>query len=399
MLHFYSAQNELVNSRKAMSQCLVEALGDQDKSKCNLIIIHTTVGHNFRELLSEAMEVCPNATVVGCSGGGVIGKKGPSEKMRSLAIMAVTGSKDEFSVACDGNVNGDNSFETGRKVANKLKAQNPEVQLINVLASGIDIAADKVIEGIESVFGPDIVVFGGTSADNMKLKNTFQFHNDLILERGILLIGFSDPTIEMNTAVSHGSKPIGEEFTVTKSKRNEIIELDGKSAWEVLMDALDLPKSTGANEAVVVSAVAERIPEELVEEYGREHKLHTIFKVSDDRKSFYLPVDCQEGTRLSLVQRDEDLIFGGTREMMEKLTQRIENKNVIAVFHTDCVARGRMTFDKIVKDDLINNLQTPICKGKDIPWLGLYGFGEFTPLNGKNHFHTQTSSVYVLSRN
>jgi hypothetical protein len=292
--------------------------------------------------------------------------------MRSLAIMAVVGPQDEFAVTCEGNILGSNSYEVAKKASTTLKSQNPNINMINVLASGIDIAADKVIEGIEEVFGEDITIFGGTSADNMKLKNTFQFHDELVLERGILLIGFADPTIELNTAVSHGSKPIGSDFTVTKSDANEVLELNGEPAWNVLMHALGMPENTEAAEAVVVSALAEKIPEELVAEYGREHKLHTIFKVDNDKKSFFLPVDCPEGTKLSLVERDEDLIFGGTKKMIEGLTPKIENKEVLAVFHTDCLARGRMTFDKIVKDDLINNLQSPVCKGKNVPLVRIW---------------------------
>lgn len=398
MLNFYSSQNELVNSTKAMNHCLNDALARQDISQCNLVIIHTTVGHNFGELLKEARRICENATIVGCSGGGVIGKKGPSEKMRSLAVMAVIGPKEEFSVTYENNIVGANSFDVGKNASEKLIGLNPNINIINVLASGIDIAADKVIEGIESVFGSGVVIFGGTSADNMKLKNTFQFYDDLILERGILLIGYADPTLQINTAVSHGSKPIGTEFTVTKSNSNEVIELDDKPAWSVLMHSLGMPEKTEAADSVVVSALAEKIGADLIDEYGREHKLHTIFKVDLERMSFYLPVDCTEGTKLSLVERDEELIFGGTRNMIDGLVSKIDGKKIVAVFHTDCLARGRMTFDKIVKDELITNLQAPICKGEDIPWLGLYGYGEFTPLGARNHFHTQTSSVYVLSR-
>lgn len=399
MLNFFSSQNELVSSRKAIRTSLEDALGSDNLNDCTLIIIHATIGHNFKELTDEAKLTCPNATVVGCSGGGVIGKDGPSEKMRSLAVMAICGPENEFVVGCHDSISGDNSFELGAKVAQMLKDESDNISMINVLASGIDIAADKVIEGIEDVFGTGIHIFGGTSADNMKLKTSFQFHNETILERGILMIGFADPTLKMQSAVSHGSRPIGNEFEVTNSESNEVIELNGKPAWEVLMNALDMPTETLAADAVVISALAEQIDPSLAEEYGRSHKLHTIFKVNQEKLSFYLPVDCPEGTKLSLVQRDEDLIFGGTKTMISNLTEKIDRDAIVAVFHTDCLARGRFTLDKIVKDDLISNLQNPIREGREIPWIGLYGFGEFTPLGGRNHFHTQTSSVYVLSRN
>jgi small ligand-binding sensory domain FIST len=33
-----------------------------------------------------------------------------------------------------------------------------------------------------------------------------------------------------------------------------------------------------------------------------------------------------------------------------------------------------------------------------VPWLGMYGFGEFTQLAGRNFFHNYTTSIYCLTR-
>jgi hypothetical protein len=43
-------------------------------------------------------------------------------------------------------------------------------------------------------------------------------------------------------------------------------------------------------------------------------------------------------------------------------------------------------------------MQQPLTKGTPLPWLGMYGFGEFTRLKGKNLFHNYTTSIYALIR-
>jgi hypothetical protein len=126
--------------------------------------------------------------------------------------------------------------------------------------------------------------------------------------------------------------------------------------------------------------------------------IHTIFKVSDDHQSLYLPASCVVGTKLWLMQRNEDAIFEGTDAFVAEIAQQLRGRRPVAVFHTDCAARGRMMFNKIAKDEITAKIQEPIMQGEQIPWLGLYGFGEFTPVNNVNHFHTQTSSVYALVR-
>jgi len=84
--------------------------------------------------------------------------------------------------------------------------------------------------------------------------------------------------------------------------------------------------------------------------------------------------------------------------MMNRIIERLKGRVPLAVFHADCQARGRLLFNRIMKDEIINRLQFPICKGENIPWLGMYGGGEITPLGGKNHVHIYTSSLYVLVR-
>ncbi|MFT5390811.1 MAG: hypothetical protein ACI8PT_000999 [Gammaproteobacteria bacterium] len=397
MLRFASSQSDSVNSAKAMQECLDESLASLGAEFCDLLVIHATVGHSFKGLLEEARKRLPNAEIIGCSANGIIGRKGASERMRSLAIMAVSGTA-EFSVAWADSIRGATSFDVSAKAATQLKSENDGINIINVLASGIDIAADQVIAGIESVFGSDVSIIGGTSSDNMKALVSYQLAGDHVLERGIVLLGFSDPTLALVAGGCHGSVPVGQPFEVTAAEDNRVDELDGQPAWPTLMDRLGLPAESDAGSVLVVSALGQEVPAESADAYGNSTVIHTIFKVSDDHQSLYLPASCPVGAKLWLMQRDEEAIFEGTDSLVAAITEKLKGRTPVAVFQTDCAARGRMMFNKIAKDEIIARMQEPIMQGKGVPWLGLYGFGEFTPVHGTNHFHTQTSSIYALVR-
>jgi len=44
-------------------------------------------------------------------------------------------------------------------------------------------------------------------------------------------------------------------------------------------------------------------------------------------------------------------------------------------------------------------MQTPFFdNGICPPWLGMYGFGEFARLGGKNTYHNYTTALYVIYR-
>ena len=98
------------------------------------------------------------------------------------------------------------------------------------------------------------------------------------------------------------------------------------------------------------------------------------------------------------MQRDEDRIFAGVDWMLRRLETMVDGREIVAVFHADCLARGRLTFDRVSKDEIIGKLQKPLVGDRDVPWLGLYGYGEFCPLAGRNSLHTFTTSLFPVVR-
>lgn len=398
MLHFYSASNGVVNSRKAMALCLEKALGNKASADCRLLIIHSSIAHNFPDFLDEAKARCPNARIVGCTSAGVIGTEGANESMKALGVMAIkTDDLEDFAIAYCENIRGDNSYQAAREMALALKSENPRINMIQILASGIDIAADRSIEGIESVFGPETPIFGGTSSDNMKAVSTFQFVDRQVLERGAVLVGYADPSLEVVMGVHHGSVPIGIGYEVTRAKANRIFEIEGRPAWPFIMNKLNLPEDSHPGPCIPVAGIGELLPENFHERYDNKHILRVIVKVEQDG-SFYMPVDCKPGTKLWLTRRNEELIFSGLERMINRMKNKINQRKIAAIFHTDCAARGRALFNKVLKDEIIHRMQYPLIGEKEIPWLGMYGFGEFTLLGGRNYFHNYTTSIYALLR-
>lgn len=403
MLTFYSASNGEVNAQKAMYLCLQSALKELDIQfpfdEPILILIHSTIGHHFPSLLEEARRMCPNARLAGCTSNGVTAVEGANENMRALGLMIVRAEHpQEYQLAFHPEIRPDNSYEASQKMAQELYGQNPNINMVGFLASGIDIAADRAIEGIESVFGPQIPIFGGTSSDNMKAISSYQFLDTQVYERGAVMFGFADPTLRLEMGVHHGSVPIGNPLVVTRSVGNRIFEIDAKPAWTYLMRKLHMPEDSHPGPCIPVAGLAIELPQEYHEDYNNRHILRAIVQVGEDQ-SFYIPVDCPEGTELWLVQRDEDLIFDGLDKMLRQLNQKIAGREIVGVFHTDCAARGRAMFNKIEKEEILDKMQTALLSdGKKVPWLGMYGLGEFAQINGRNFFHNYTTSIYALIR-
>jgi hypothetical protein len=398
MLAFTSASNGTVDTAQSVAEAIRAASAGRNPADARVVAFHLTMGHDDAAVIAAVRKLCPTSRIVGCTCAGVIGREGANESMRALALMLVWGPEEEVGMTVAEHVDGANSYEQAAKLARDLVAQRGQPRFVMYLASGIDIDCDRSVEGIESVLGPNVTIFGGTSADNMKGVASFQFVDDKVHEHAAVLIGFFDPTLEVYTQASHGFVPSGVEMTVTRATGNRVHELDGEPAWRVFTRNLGLPATAQPGDTIPPGAVGVKLAPRVEAEYGDSHLLRVITRTLPDG-TFLMPVTSEKGTKLSLMRRDEARIFKNLDVMMNQIKAAVGKRKIVGVFHADCGARGRLTLDRVSKEEIVRAMQTPLAQNGETPaWLGMYGFGEFARLGAKNEFHNYTTSLYVISR-
>lgn len=399
MLKFSSASARIVNSERAMAECLEIAFPDGGPGEAGLFIINSTLGHKLDKLGAALQKFVPGAVVLGCSASGVIGREGVGESMSDVALMAVSGPAGEYGVAGVRDIYGHNSYEKGLELAQALKAKTPTPTAIYLICPGIDIANDLVLKALTETFGEEINIFGGTSSDNMRGLVNYQYYDGLMSEHDAWAVSLADPTLKAVTRATHGFTAYGQPLTATKVDGHRILEFDGRPAWAEYAGRLSLPASSLCGDTIPVGALAEKLPEDLALEYGNPHILRAITKYDPDGTVYY-PVTAREGLELWLTSRDEDLIFSEQRRSLEWICDRMNGQKPVAVFQTDCLARGRFLFNKVVKDEIIAMMHSFLNDetGQTPPWLGMYGFGEYAQLGGRNAYHNYSTALLTLHR-
>lgn len=391
MLRFNSGYSGKVNSTAAMQEALLQA----EAKSASVVLIHATVGHNFAPMLAAAAATCPDATIVGCTGSGVIYSHGVSESMRALAVMSIAGA--EVAVSFRDGLTSLNGRDLAAQAARELQGKLDGINAILLYTPFDDVACDEILAGIEFVFGRDLPIAGGIAADNGKAKTSFLFHGQTVTEHRLLMIGLADQGLQLLSISHHGNRSIGQPFLVTAAEGNLISELDGGPAWLRVVQRLGLPDETTPVEALPLAALVIEIDGSERESYDTSQVMLVPFR-TDSSGGFYLNAKVAVGTRLHLMQRDEEKIFAGVDWMMRRMETMVDGRDIVAVFHADCLARGRQTFDRVSKDEIIAKLQKPLIGDRDVPWLGLYGYGEFCPIAGRNSLHTFTTSLFPLVR-
>jgi hypothetical protein len=185
---------------------------------------------------------------------------------------------------------------------------------------------------------------------------------------------------------------------VTSCQGNTIQTLNGKPAWSEYLRRLGLPENATCGDTIPVGALGEKLSTTLSEEYGNQHLLRVV--TSHDGQNMHYATDIKQGTELWLTKRDEALIFNEMEKMVNQMKLKLIGKTPVAVFHADCLARGRFLHNRIIKEELVSSMQVPFYdkQGNCPPWLGMYGFGEFARLGNKNTYHNYTTALYVLYR-
>ncbi|MDR2169127.1 MAG: hypothetical protein LBP59_03200 [Planctomycetaceae bacterium] len=397
MLEFFSSSVRIVNSERATQECLEVAFPSGIPATCRSIIFNATLGHKLDKVAAAVHKIIPSIPVFGASGCGVTGREGVGESMNELAMMAICGSDKELLTAAVSEIYGHNAYQKGVELAQQLKNQNPQINVIYLLCPGIDIDNDLILKAFVDTFGEEVTIFGGTSSDNMSGVHSYQFHDNVLSEHDAWAIGFADTTLKNITRATHGFSAYGEPMIVTKCDGNRIYELNGRGAWSEYTERLSKPTNATCGDTIPIGALAEELTPELAQEYGNPHILRVITK--HDGEIMYYPVTCKEGLRLWLTLRDEDLIFSEQQRSLEYLKKHIGTCKPVAVFQTDCLARGRFLFNRVVKDEIISMMHDALSvDGVVPPWLGNYGFGEYTRLGGKNTYHNYSTALLVLYR-
>lgn len=399
MLSFHSASARTVNSERAMAECLDIAFPQGPPADLRLFIINSTLGHKLDKLGDVLKRLAPGAAVVGASCSGVIGREGVGESMSDVALMAVSGPASECGLASVRDIYGHNSYEKGLELARALQSRTPDPTAIYLLCPGIDIANDLVLQALTETFGPQVTIFGGTSSDNMRGLVNYQYHGGVMAEHDAWAVGLADPTLSAVTRATHGFTAYGPPLTVTRAAGHRIIELDGQPAWTAYTERLSLPAASLCGDTIPVGALAEKLPGDLAAEYGNSHILRVVTKYDPDGAMHYATT-VREGLRLWLTTRDEDLIFSEQRRTLEYLAGHMGGHRPVAVFQTDCLARGRFLFNKVVKDEIIALMHSFLVdrEGGTPPWLGMYGFGEYAKLGGENTYHNYSTALLTLYR-
>ncbi|RFC35674.1 MAG: putative conserved protein, contains FIST-N domain [Candidatus Nitrotoga sp. SPKER] len=320
----------------------------------------------------------PQAHIVGCSSSGnVLGVE------ISDGDMVATVIKLEHSRVLLTSVDiepGKSVKEMGIRLMAKLCA--PELRHVIVLSDGLLVSGSELAKGLNQA---GVSITGGLAGDGGQSGKTWVMA-DAPAETGrIAALGFyGDVTIKSGCFT--GGEEFGAERIITRSKGNEVYEIDGEPA-------LNLYKRYLGEQAKELPASGWCFPLSIQASKKEQAVARTLLAVDEVACSLIFAGDVPQGYLCKLMRMNLDN-FIDSAELAAEAAQPASHYGAGLCFLVSCLGR-RLVMGQMTEDEL------DIVREKldaEILITGFYSFGELAPFSNvmQCQLHNQTITLTTI---
>jgi hypothetical protein len=328
-----------------------------------------------------------SALIVGCGTGSHI--QGGEIRDSGVAAVAIRYAATSLKLARADIEAASASFACGANLAAQLL--QPDLAGVLVLSDGVTVNGSRLIAGMESVLGTEVVLSGGLAGDGAAFHETLVGGNDQPRPQRVVAVGFNGAAVRFGYGSAGGWDAFGPPRQVTRVRDNVLYELDGKPA-------LDLYAHYLGDEAAGLPATALVYPLTIIDPTrAGDGLVRTVLGVDKQARSMIfagdIPVDATVQLMRGTLQRVTDGAGEAARRAQIGFASDIAGDTLALLI--SCVGRrlllGQRTEEEI---DAVGEALPARCAR-----LGFYSHGEIAPYSatGGCVLHNQTMSITLMA--
>jgi small ligand-binding sensory domain FIST len=336
-----------------------------------------------RELAPRLADV-PAATLIGCSGAGIIGEAREIEDRPSVSVTAA----ELPGATCTAfRVEPDTLPEDAAAWRARVGVDEPTGLL--VLADPFSGNVQELIEGLDATF-PRARKFGGLVSGGRMPGANWLFANGETFHDGAVGVAFTGD-LAIDTIVAQGCRPIGAPMVVTRGEGNLIIELDNASPLTVLKtlhDSLDARDRVLFRHSLFVGI---EMKDSLVHREG-ELLVRNIVGFDPETNVLAVAAQLRPFQVIRFLLRDSK---AATQDLVRLLDahRAAGHGTCDGALLFSCVGRGVHLFGEPDHDCRLFRQYVG-----DVPVGGFFCNGEIGPVGGTTFLHGYTSSFALFRR-
>jgi hypothetical protein len=357
-----------------------------DAGKCRLVLIFgASACISSPALFKKISEAYPQAEILLSSTSGEIMNESVYDD--SVVVTAIQFDKTIVRSAKTNIKNHSNSYDTGKYLMEQLQAA--DLANVFVISDGTHINGSELVAGFNEKNKRNIPVTGGLAGDAARFSETFVGLNEVPSGGNVVALGFYGS----NLLIGHGSfggwDEFGRERSITRSNKNVLYEIDGRSALDLYKEYLgpyvdELPGS------------ALLFPLSMRENDSCENVVRTILSIDEKEKSMTFAGNLPEGSKVRLMKANFDNLIGGSSTAATHSFESLSGQKPELAILISCVGRKLILQERVDEE---------VQAAKDIfgahtTITGFYSYGEISPFNPastKCELHNQTMTITTFS--
>ena len=334
-------------------------LRDNSGAKSIIEVIEPTGKRElFEDSLKKTHQRFPETEIYGMTSQGPILAKpelGEEDNRKALCSLMIFEESGAIARGYDCHIH--TAKEAGALFVEELK-EISDLKGILMMSSDIRLFSDDFAQVILQEY-PEVPIFGAMAGSQDIAKDySLVFKNDEIFGRGIVAVAFYGKNLHITTKNSLGWRPLGKEFTITKSSEDGFVhEIDGKPAMDLYRDCLGVVEDKYFYENTAAFPLL----------FMQNGKIAGRVALYANEGSVLFTMPIPEGTRASFAYARKKYLLG---ESLKNANDMIAfNPEAVLVF--SCMTRRSFMGDVLAEKEFAYYKNVcPSCI-----WTG--GYGEF----------------------
>ncbi|CAA9460481.1 MAG: FIG00870999: hypothetical protein [uncultured Rubrobacteraceae bacterium] len=324
-------------------------------------------------------------TLIGCSGGGVIG--GGEEIEQQPAVTITAARLPDVTVRpfhLDGDLPDlDGPPDAWEELMGVKRGEEPQFVL---LADPYSVHSEMLLSGLDYAF-PGSPKIGGLASGASSPGLNALFLDSEVHSSGVVGVSLTGNVV-VDTVVAQGCRPIGELMQVTRCRDNLIYELDGETAYsaiEKLFEGMGDHDRALAVRSLFVGVVMDEFSEE---PKAGDFLIRNLIGIDPKGGAVAVGEHLQEGMRVRFHLRDAETSAEDLHAVLSGYEGTLPNRDAVSgALLFSCVGRGEHLYRK-------PNFDTGIFREHlgEVPVGGFFCNGEIGPVGGTTFLHGYTSS-------
>ena len=388
-MQFASAMSREVQTAAAVAEVLDSVTGQLAEPSAHLSLVFASPHHlkDFPQQLQIMQERLSSHTLIGCTGGGVIGAQQEVEQRPALSLMAAH--LPGVTITPFHVEQPELEQETPENYWHERLGLSPDDQPTFILFPDPYVIDPRKLLDVFNNTYPMRPVLGGLASGGQSQGSCALFLDGEVLHGavGIALQG----DFVLHTVVSQGCKPIGQPQFVTRCEDQIIYELSGRPALDVARETVG-ELSPEDQELARTALLIGRVVDEYKETFERgDFLIRTLLGADPKSGAIAVGETTRPGQTVQLHVRDADTAREDLTAMMDALTPKLANRPAQAALVFSCNGRGAHLYGKPNHDSEMIAAATG-----DIPSAGFFCNGEIGPIGNSNFLHGFTASVGIF---